>query len=73
MIFDSEEQKARVLDLIGEVPITTNIKGLVSGVSPDLANLLDSIRRAEVLSIDDQTTLLIRKELDAKVRETFGG
>lgn len=58
MIFDSEEQKQRVIDLVGEVPVNTTIGGLASGVSPDLAALLDALQRAHVMSPEEQQKVL---------------
>ena len=62
MIFDSEAQKQRVIDLIGEVPVATNIKGIVSGPSPEIMDLMSRLVSAHVISADEQTILLLKKE-----------
>lgn len=62
MIFDSEEQKQKVIDLIGEAPVNTNIKGVLSGPSPALRDLMARLVNAHIMSVDDQTILLLEKE-----------
>jgi hypothetical protein len=62
MIFDSEEQKQKVIDLIGEAPVNTTIKGVLSGPSPALMDLMERMVNAHILSVDDQTVLMIENE-----------
>ena len=60
MIFDSQAQKQRVIDLIGEVPINTNIAGIASGLSPELAALLRALHQGVVAPLSSQDELLVR-------------
>lgn len=62
MIFDSEKQKQKVIDLIGEVPVQTTVKHILAGPSPELRKLMAALVNAHVLSVDDQTVLLIERE-----------
>lgn len=60
MIFDSKEQKQRVIDLIGEVPINTNIAGLASGPSPEMVALLQALESGVVLPVESQIDLMLK-------------
>jgi hypothetical protein len=62
MIFDSEKQKQKVIDLIGEVPVVTTIKGILSGPSPEVSDLMARLVQAYIMSVDEQTILLMEKE-----------
>lgn len=62
MIFDSAVQKQRVLDMIGEVPISTDVKGLIAGASQGLLDLVGRIKAAQVMSVEDQTAMMIYLE-----------
>lgn len=62
MIFDSLKQKQKVIDLIGEVPVTTTIKGILSGPSNDLKALMERLVNAQVMDVDDQTIALMEWE-----------
>lgn len=71
MIFDSQKQKDAVLDLIGKVPITTTIQGLVAGLAPELAFLIQRIQQAPVISADEQASMLLTWEaLESNRRST---
>lgn len=68
MIFDSEQQKNQVLEMIGKVPVTTTVHGILSGPSEELRRLMASIAQAHVISVDDQTVAMI--ELEKRNRGT---
>ncbi len=66
MIFDTQAQKERVLNLIGDVPIKTTISGLVAGPSQDMAALLTALHEAPVVPADRQEELLYDKDTPAE-------
>jgi len=63
VIFDSQEQKQKVIDLIGEAPIHTNIAGLLSGPSQDLMALMGALNNAPVIDPEGQTAMMLHYEV----------
>ena len=59
MIFDSEEQRKRILDLIGEVPVQTNIAGVMSGPSQEIMALVTAIEQGLVMSPSQQKAMVL--------------
>jgi len=54
MILDSENQRKLLLDLLLSVPISTDIRGMVSvGLPTDVVELLDAVDKAEIASDKD--------------------
>ena len=53
MRLDSEEQRKLLLDLLLEVPVQTNIRGLLEGLRDDIQALLIAIKTAKLEEQDD--------------------
>ena len=49
MKLDSDEQRQLLLNLIGRVPVNTNIAELLKGIDPELLKLIDAIQNAEIV------------------------
>lgn len=64
MIFDSEEQKKKVIALVASAPVKTTVQGVISGPAPWLVELMASLEAAHVRSPTEQTVALIG--LDAR-------
>ena len=48
MKLDSEKQRQLLLNLLGKVPIQTNIGELLNGLDPEIIELIKAIKDAEV-------------------------
>lgn len=62
MIFDSQQQKAQVIALIGEVPVTTTVGELMQGIPQEIVELQRALTTARVLSPKWQARLEIPGE-----------
>lgn len=52
MKLDSEKQRRLLLNLIGKVPVQTNIGELLNGIDPEIMELIRSIKEAEIQDAD---------------------
>lgn len=59
MIFDSEAQKQRVIKLVGEAPVHTDIAGILLGPSPELVKLMQDLHSAIVMDPEQLAEALI--------------
>lgn len=48
MRLDSERQRKLLIELLGNVPVETNIRGMIAGLRPDIGALLQAIQTATV-------------------------
>ena len=55
MKFDSEQQKADILNLIAQVPVQTTLGGLFQGPDAKVRELVQAIQNAEVQKVETPT------------------
>lgn len=66
MKLDSEEQRQNILKLLGQVPVQTNLDGLLAGPDREIVQLIQTIQMAP---LEDGTPSALMSRVPAKEEE----